>query len=44
MMVNTTKKILSIILATVLDGLAVRGGNAEKSDKEIDSWLSGLGY
>ncbi|MBQ6752400.1 MAG: flavodoxin [Clostridia bacterium] len=30
--------------ATVLDGLAVRGNNAEKSDKEIDSWLSGLEY
>lgn len=30
--------------ATVLDGLAVRGTNAEKSDKEIDGWLSGLGY
>ncbi len=30
--------------ATVLDGLAVRGGNAEKSDKEIDSWLDSLGY
>ena len=30
--------------ATVLDGLAVRGNNADKSDKEIDSWLSGLEY
>ena len=30
--------------ATVLDGLAVRGGNAEKSDKGIDSWLGSLGY
>lgn len=30
--------------ATVLDGLAVRGNSAEKSDKEIDSWLDSLGY
>jgi len=30
--------------ATVLDGLAVRGNSAEKSDKEIDNWLDSLGY
>ncbi len=30
--------------ATVYDGLAVRGGSAEKSDEDIDKWLAGLGY
>ncbi len=30
--------------ATVLDGLAIRGGSADKSDSEIDSWLASLNY
>jgi flavodoxin len=30
--------------ANVLEGLAVRGGSADKARKDIDRWLEGLGY
>ena len=30
--------------ATVLDGLAVRGGSADKSEKDVDEWLAELDY
>ena len=30
--------------ATVLEGLAVRGGNADRSENDVDKWLAGLDY
>ena len=30
--------------ATVLEGLAVRGGSADKAGSDIDNWLAGLNY
>ena len=30
--------------ATVLDGLGVRGGEAESSRPDVDAWLEGLGF